>query len=567
MSDTGLIPREDTRAPVRGHRPRPWRPVLYLLPATLLVGVVLVLPLVWAVVDSLHGGLGNYVGVLRDGQVRHAVRNSLFWLILAPVICLFGLLLAWTISAHRRIGVLAAPIAVSALVTGLAFRLIAQPGDFLLGPTGIWLLLGLAFAWQWSGLAVVVFRSGLNAIPPGLVRMARAFGVSRARRLRTVIGPALFPAGALVLIIVLVAAARVFDLILIAAPGSDQAEVDVVGLHWWRFRDDLGAGESAALTVMQFAIAAVAALIGLWGLSREWPTNPAAAEPAAGFRRRRRGRAIVVLAVAVWVLPLLVLLLTSLHTPRAAAGGGWWSGGFGFESYRQAFQSGELTGALVNTGARSVFAAVLLPVVAVPAAYALAWGGLPRRVNHALIAVTTVVAVVPPQTVIVELGRVFDRLHLLGAPTALTIVHTAFGVPLAMLLLRGAFASVPREIVHARRYDAEPGSPLFAVVRETLPALVTVAVLEFVLVWNDYVVGLLLGGPEAGQVTFVLSDQARQFVTSESVMAAGAVVATVIPLGLVLATGNWLVRGFTSGVRPAGPRPDLGRPRRHGSER
>jgi alpha-glucoside transport system permease protein len=295
--------------------------VLYLLPAALLVGVVLVLPLVWAVVDSLHGGLGNYAGVLRDGQVRHAVRNSLFWLVLAPVICLFGLLLAWTIRAHRWIGVLAAPIAVSALVTGLAFRLIAQPGDFLLGRTGIWLLLGLAFAWQWSGLAVVVFRSGLNAIPPGLVRMAQAFGVSRARRLRTVIGPALFPAGALVLIIVLVAAARVFDLILIAAPGSDQAEVDVVGLHWWRFRDDLGPGESAALTVIQFAIAAVAALIGLWGLSREWPTNTADAEPGAGPRRRRRGRVVAVLAAVVWVLPLSVLLVTSLHTPRAAAGG------------------------------------------------------------------------------------------------------------------------------------------------------------------------------------------------------------------------------------------------------
>ncbi|MCW2865599.1 MAG: Alpha-glucoside transport system permease protein [Actinoallomurus sp.] len=519
--------------------------MVYLLPAGLLVGIVLVVPLAWAVVDSLHGGLRNYADVLRDGQVRHAVYNSLFWLVLAPVVCVFGLLLAWTIGAHRRIGVLAAPIAVSALVTGLAFRLIAQPGDFLLGPTGIWLVLGLAFAWQWAGLAVVVFRSGLNAIPPGLVRMAKAFGVSRAWRLRTVIGPALLPAGALVLIIALVAAARVFDLILIAAPGSDQAAVDVIGLHWWRFRDDLRSGESAALTVMQFAIAAIAALVGLWGLSREWPTR---SEPPAPPRKRRRGRVVVVLAVALWVLPLFVLLMTSLHTPRAAAAGGWWSGGFGLDSYRRAFQSGELAGALVNTGARSVFAAVLLLVVAVPAAYALAWGGLPRRVNRALIAVTTVVAVVPPQTVIVELGQVFDRMHLLGAPTALTVVHTAFGVPLAVLLLRASFASVPREVVHARRYDAEPGSPLFAVVRESLPALVTVAVLEFVLVWNDYVVGLLLGGPESGQVTFVLSDQARQFVTSESVMAAGAVVATVIPLGLVVATGNWLVRGFTSGV-------------------
>jgi alpha-glucoside transport system permease protein len=548
MSAAELIPREDTRALVRGHRPRPYRSLLYLLPAVVLVGVVLVLPLVWAVVDSLHGGFANYVNLFHDGQVRHAIRNSLFWLVLAPVICVFGLLLAWTIGGHRRVGVLAAPIAVSALVTGLAFRLISQHGDFLLGPTGIWLVLGLAFAWQWAGLAVVVFRSGLNAVPSGLVRMAKAFGVNRGRRLLTVIGPALFPAGALVLIIVLVAAARVFDLIMIVAPGSDQAEVDVIGLHWWRFRGDLGSGESAALTVLQFAITAFVALVGLWGLSREWPTR---SEPPPPPARRRSGRLVAVLAGAVWTLPLFVLLMTSLHTPRAAAAGGWWSGGFGLDSYRQAFQSGELAGALLNTGARSVFAAVLLVVVAVPAAYALAWGGLARRVSRTLIAITTVVAVVPPQTVIVELGQVFDRMHLLGAPTALTVVHTAFGVPLAVLLLRGTFASVPREVVHARRYHAEPGSPLFAVASKSVPALVTVAVLEFVLVWNDYIVGLLLGGPEAGQVTFVLSDQARQFVTSESVMAAGAVVATIIPLGLVIATGNLLVQGFISAVRPA----------------
>jgi alpha-glucoside transport system permease protein len=151
--------------------------------------------------------------------------------------------------------------------------------------------------------------------------------------------------------------------------------------------------------------------------------------------------------------------------------------------------------------------------------------------------------------VIVELGRVFDDLHLLGASMALTVVHTAFGVPLAVLLLRAAFSSARPELVRMRRLDPNPGSALFAVVRDSRPAVVTVAVLEFVLVWNDFVVGLLLGGPEAGQVTFVLYDQTREFTTSSGVLAAGAVVATVIPLGLVLGTGKLLVRGFIQGVR------------------
>jgi alpha-glucoside transport system permease protein len=320
----------------------------------------------------------------------------------------------------------------------------------------------------------------------------------------------------------------------------------VVGVHWWRWRTDLTPGTSAALTVILFLLVAVLALAALWGLSREWPSR---AEEPRESPPSPRGRVVTIIAVAVWALPLLVLLLTSLHTPEAAAHGGWWSGGFGLDSYRNAFASGELGAALVNTGARSVAAALVLVLFSAPAAYAIAWGGLSRRAGRVLIAIATVLAVVPPQTVIVELGRVFDRLHLLGAPTALTLVHTAFGLPLGILLLRAAFAAARPELMRIRQLDPDPGWALFAVVRDSLPAVITVAVLEFVLVWNDFMVGLLLGGPEAGQVTFVLYDQAREFTTSSGVLAAGAVVATVIPLGLVLVTGKWLVRGFIRGVR------------------
>jgi alpha-glucoside transport system permease protein len=551
-----VVGRDDTRSPVRGHPPRPWRSVLYLLPAVLLVGVVLVLPLAATVVVSLRGGLGNYAAVLRDGQVRHAIGDSLGWLVLALLVCLTGMALVRLLRGTRRVGALAAPIAVSGLVTGVAFRLLFEPQGMVnavvghriifLGPGWIWMVLALAFSWQWVGLALVVFRAGVTGLPRSLIRMARASGAGGPRRFVTVIVPALFPVAALVLMIVLVAAARVFDLILVAAPGSVQDDVDVVGLHWWRWRNDLGTGGSAALAVMPFLFVAAVALAVLWGLSREWPSRteaPVIREPT------RTGRVVGTLVMALWVLPPAVLVIESFRTPRAAAGGGWWSGGFGLGSYRQAFQSGELTHALLNTGTRSLIAALLLVVIAVPAAYALAWGDLPRRTNRILIAVSAVLAVVPPQTVIVALGQVFDQLHLFGAPTALTVVHTALGVPLAVLLLRAAFASVPHKVVRARQIDPEPGSALFAVVSRSLPAVVTVAVLEFVLVWNDLVVGLLLGGPESGQVTLVLLEQARQFTTSTGVLAAGAVVATALPLGLVLSTGRWLVRGLTEGVR------------------
>ncbi len=569
-----VAPRADTRSAGEGRPPRPWRSVVFLGPAAVLVGVVVLVPLLATIVVSLTDWGAHYRDLARDDGIRHAIRNSIGWLALAPLVCLAALALARLGRGPRRsralfVGVLAAPVAVSALVSGIAFRLIFDPSPArgtvkallgaatgaelpFLGSGWIWVVLGSAFAWQWIGLAVVVFRAGLGEIPRDLLRVARTFGAGPVRRLTSVIAPALIPVGALVLVIVLVATARIFDMIVITAPGSIQDRVDVVGLHWWRWQGDLGDGTAAALAVLMFLIVGAAALTCLWGLSREWPSgrphDPAPPESPRPPGRRWAARALGALVTLFWAMPLLVLVLTAAHTPRAAATSGWWHGGLGLESYRQAFESGELTSALVNTGGRALGAAILLVLVAAPAAYALAWGGMSRTTVRILIGVAAVLAVVPPQAIILPLGDVFQHLRLLGAPTALIVVHAAFGVPLAVLLLRNAFTLVPRDVVRARQLEPEPTSALLAVVAMSWPAVLTIAVLEFVLVWNDFIVGLLLGGPEAHQIMLVLFAESRQFTTSSGVLAAGAVVSVAIPLTLVLATGKWLVRGLTEGV-------------------
>ena len=94
-----------------------------------------------------------------------------------------------------------------------------------------------------------------------------------------------------------------------------------------------------------------------------------------------------------------------------------------------------------------------------------------------------------------------------------------------------------------------PKIALFAVITRCWPALLTVAVFEIVLVWNDLVIGLLFGGTEAGSVTLVMFEQVRQFATSAGPLAADAVVITLPPLILVLATGRWLLRGLAEGVQ------------------
>ena len=96
---------------------------------------------------------------------------------------------------------------------------------------------------------------------------------------------------------------------------------------------------------------------------------------------------------------------------------------------------------------------------------------------------------------------------------------------------------------------AEGRSAMMRMTIESGPSVVAVAVLAFVLTWNDLVVGLLLNWPAADQAPLIVLQQARQFATSAGGLTAQAVVLTAVPVLLLSATGRWLIRGLTQGVR------------------
>ncbi|WP_214105127.1 ABC transporter permease subunit [Acrocarpospora catenulata] len=564
-----VTPHHDMRAPATWHGQSRWGAWGYLLPAAVLAVVVLLAPLVATVVTSVTGaeGAGGYLEVLTDEDVWLALVHNAVWLVLALVVCGLGLGLAWLSRdagpRMRRLllTVLALPAVTSPLTAGVAFRLIFDanpsrgvvsallPGDVLfLGPGWIWLVLGLAFVWQWTGLAYLVFHVGLANVPVDLLRVARVFDAGRLRRLRTVVFPALFPTAAVVMLVVLTAAVRVFDLVLIGAPGSIQTEVDVVGLFWWRHRNDLGDGRASALAILLFALAVAVVMLVIWRLRRDWPeAGPQRAEPHAPVPSRPRwGVQILAAAVALaWGFPFVTLLVTSLRSPDAVATSGWWSGGYGLGSYGEAFADGSFAGALAATAQRGLLVAVLVVLLAVPAAYALTPGQLPRRTRRIVAAVAVVLAVLPPQALAVPLGEVLGT--LLGSAVILSFVHTALVLPLGVLLLRNAFTSVPRPVV--LRPLAEGRSAMMRMTIESGPSVVAVAVLAFVLTWNDLVVGLLLNWPAADQAPLIVLQQARQFATSAGGLTAQAVVLTAVPVLLLSATGRWLIRGLTQGVR------------------
>ncbi|MFF4619234.1 ABC transporter permease subunit [Nonomuraea jabiensis] len=549
----------DARIPLIGHGIGRLRASLYLLLAVLLSAGVILIPLCATVVLSLSAGPGAY-DVLLDGRVLQSLGNSFMWLVLAVVVCAVGLGLAWL---ARNAGpvpggvlrfLLVLPAAVSPLTTGAIFRLMFDTNPrrglvnalfgtevAFLGPVWVWVVFGLALVWQWAGVAFLVFHEALARLPTNLLRMARAFGVGRRRRLWSVVVPALAGPAALAYLFALAAAARVFDVVLMGAPGSMQAEIEGGGLFWWRHHGDLGDTRASALSVGLSVLVAVMAAPALFGLRGRvtWAEPVVPPPPRKGWRIWLPCAAVSVL----WLLPFLVLVLTSLRDPVAAALSGWWGGGpWTLGSYAEALADGGFTGALGTTFLRAVVVVCLVLLAAVPAAYVLAHEHLlPRRAWRPVLLVAVALAVLPPQAFAVPLQRWLSP--VVGTAPALAIVHAALVIPLAVLVLYNAFVRVPAPMLARDRWE------LFHVVREARPALVLAAVLAFVLVWNDTVVGLLLNWPSGDHLPLILLEQARHFMSAAGSLAAQSVIATAVPVLLVVVTGRWLYRGLTRGVR------------------
>ena len=101
--------------------------------------------------------------------------------------------------------------------------------------------------------------------------------------------------------------------------------------------------------------------------------------------------------------------------------------------------------------------------------------------------------VVPFQMVMFTLSKTADRLSL-NTPWSIPIVYLGFGAGLAIFMFAGFVKSIPLEIEEAAARDGcGPVRIFFRVVMPMLqPTMISVAILEIMWVWNDYLLPALV---------------------------------------------------------------------------
>lgn len=101
--------------------------------------------------------------------------------------------------------------------------------------------------------------------------------------------------------------------------------------------------------------------------------------------------------------------------------------------------------------------------------------------------------IVPFQMVMFTLSKIADMLHL-GNPVGIIIVYLGFGAGLAVFMFCGFVRSIPLEIEESAMIDGcNPVQTYFKIVFPIMkPTAISVAILETMWVWNDYLLPYLV---------------------------------------------------------------------------
>jgi multiple sugar transport system permease protein len=268
----------------------------------------------------------------------------------------------------------------------------------------------------------------------------------------------------------------------------------------------------------------------------------------------RIATALLLAAIAfVFAFPLFYLIATSLKTkadlfapvpslfPPAPT----------LDPYANVLFTRGFSGLLVNSiivGLSSTFLAICLafaicyPITRLPA---------PPRLRAFVLNWALSLRFLPPVAVVIPYFAVIRTIGLYNQLPALILVYTIFNLPLAIWMLRGFLDEIPLEIEEAALVDGASRWYAFRTILLPLSrtAILAVAIIVFAFDWAEFLFAFILTAtPQAMTFPVGVQGLVTQFEIIWNDMAAGGVIAILIPLSLMLIARRHVMTGLTFGV-------------------
>jgi multiple sugar transport system permease protein/raffinose/stachyose/melibiose transport system permease protein len=158
---------------------------------------------------------------------------------------------------------------------------------------------------------------------------------------------------------------------------------------------------------------------------------------------------------------------------------------------------------------------------------------------------------IPMQSIIIPAYVNIAKVDLLTTYFGAVLVYAALGTPFATFLMTAYYRGLPDELIEAGIIDGLGYGRVFLriAVPMSVPAVVTVIVLQFIQIWDDLLIGLLfLQNTDQRTITVGLGVLSTGRVTDIPVLMAGSLVSAIPAVIVYLVFQRYLISGLTAGI-------------------
>jgi alpha-glucoside transport system permease protein len=264
---------------------------------------------------------------------------------------------------------------------------------------------------------------------------------------------------------------------------------------------------------------------------------------------------VILFALAAWLLPTAGMLVNSVRPTAEVASSGWWTvpftgGELTLDNYAFVLEREGLLNAFVNSLIIAVPATAIPVALAAFAAYAFAW--LHFRGRDWLFVVFVALLAVPLQVTLVPILRLFRETGMSGQFMAVWLAGTGYALPFSVYLLRNAMAELPREVLESAWIDGAGHGRTFLhlILPMTAPAIGALAIFQFLFVWNDLLVTLVILGtsnPQNLPLTVLVANLSNSLGSNWHYLMAAAFLTALLPLAVFFVFQRSFIRGITAG--------------------
>jgi ABC-type glycerol-3-phosphate transport system permease component len=259
---------------------------------------------------------------------------------------------------------------------------------------------------------------------------------------------------------------------------------------------------------------------------------------------------ILLLATFLALVPSIFMILTSLKSqdeytfnkvglPQALV----------LDHFKSILFDSPLFDWMANSAILAGGAVLLSTVVSCLGAYAIAM--MRFRGRSLLFSVSTALMAVPPVVMIVPLFVLYTQLDLISTFRGTIVIYAGLITPFSVYLLTTFFRTLPKEIFESARIDG--AGELFIlwkiVLPLSLPALLTLVVVNALYVWNDLIIAIIFLQDDAKRTLMAgISVFQGRYEAQIPLTMAGMVIASAPMVILYILFQKYFIRGLMAGA-------------------